>query len=317
MDGPPEKDWRSVMDELFDRARPDSSTGKDVETPVEPEPELQFAFSRQGIGKLFAALAKARKGFKPVLKTSKNPFFKSKYADLAEVLTATTDALSDQEIAVLQLPGYKNGEAEIVTVVGHSSGEWISSKLPIPVSKPDAQGIGSAITYSRRYAYSGTVNVASEEDDDGNAAVSDHQFEKDFDQRTEGQRVLSEYQVRAYEAALSNKSACRTEAQIKAYFKKLGIEQVGNMMRSDFNDFIKWLLNPDKKADLTKELKDSVHDVENKKLNFPHMFAFAREKGVPEEDIKQYAYETYKIDHMNKLTPLQFKELMDWIGTMA
>jgi hypothetical protein len=60
---------------------------------------------------------------------------------------------------------------EIVTFLAHSSGEWIKSVLDMPVVKSDPQGVGSAITYGRRYAYSGMVSVASEADDDGNAAT--------------------------------------------------------------------------------------------------------------------------------------------------
>ncbi len=131
--------------------------------------EMTFEMS-PSIGKLFGALAKARKTFKPVFKKSENPFFKSKYADLAEVLEATVDSLSDNGIAIIQAPLGAERGVEIVTFMGHESGEWMKATLPMPVSKPDAQGFGSAITYGRRYAYSAMVNVASEFDEDGNAA---------------------------------------------------------------------------------------------------------------------------------------------------
>lgn len=138
---------------------------------VTPNPELRFEMSA-GIGHLIEALAKARKAFKPVLKESSNPFFKSKYADLAAVIEATKEGLSANGLAVIQPPTYDRGTGtvQVFTLLAHSSGEWIRTTLDMPVSKPDAQGVGSAITYGRRYSYSGILNVASEEDDDGNAA---------------------------------------------------------------------------------------------------------------------------------------------------
>lgn len=126
------------------------------------------------IGTLIKALANARGAFKPILKGSNNPFFKSKYADLAAVIDATKEGLSMNGLAVLQPPAFDRGSGtvEVLTLLAHSSGEWIKSVLHMPVNKTDAQGVGSAITYGRRYGYSAVLNVASEEDDDGNAAVS-------------------------------------------------------------------------------------------------------------------------------------------------
>ena len=131
------------------------------------------------IGELTKALANAHKNFKPVLKDANNPFFKSKYADLAGVIEATADALSDQGLAVIQSPGkIYNGHILLTTLLSHVSGEWIKDELELPIAKFDAQGTGSAITYARRYAYQAIVGVAAE-DDDGNAASQ--KFEKQPD----------------------------------------------------------------------------------------------------------------------------------------
>ena len=123
-------------------------------------------------GELFGALAKARKGFSKVLKTSSNPFFKSKYADLSVLIDATSNSLSANGLAVLQFPAVnEQGRVVITTVLGHSSGQWAEGSLEMPIQKADAQGVGSATTYGRRYSYGALLNVASEEDDDGNAAT--------------------------------------------------------------------------------------------------------------------------------------------------
>jgi hypothetical protein len=130
------------------------------------------------IGELAKALADARKDYKPVLKDANNPFFKSKYADLAGVIEATSDALSKNGLAVIQSPRLGLNRIAVTTLLAHSSGQWLRDDLELPMSKFDAQGAGSAITYARRYAYQAIVGVAAE-DDDGNSASG--KFEKQGD----------------------------------------------------------------------------------------------------------------------------------------
>ena len=99
----------------------------------------------------------------------KNEFFKSKYADLASVIDAARNALSKNNLAVIQTTQTINGELVLFTTLSHSSGEWIRGEYPIKPVKQDPQGFGSAMTYARRYAFSAITGIASE-DDDGNAA---------------------------------------------------------------------------------------------------------------------------------------------------
>jgi hypothetical protein len=103
-------------------------------------------------------------------KDSKNPFFKSNYADLESVWDACRDLLSSNGLAIMQFPGeYMDGNMSLNTIITHKSGEWISQEMSVPVSKPDAQGAGSALTYMRRYALAAVVGVV-QADDDGNSA---------------------------------------------------------------------------------------------------------------------------------------------------
>ena len=103
-------------------------------------------------------------------KDSKNPFFKSNYADLESVWDACRDLLSSNGLAIMQFPGdYIDGNMALNTIITHKSGEWISQEMSVPVSKPDAQGAGSALTYMRRYALAAVVGVV-QADDDGNLA---------------------------------------------------------------------------------------------------------------------------------------------------
>jgi len=125
------------------------------------------------IAALAAALAKAQGAMKGAVKDSANPFFKSKYADLASVVEAIRGAFSANGLSYIQTVQPSDlEEVRVETMILHSSGEWIScGVLALPVSKKDAQGYGSALTYARRYSLAAAVGVAPE-DDDGNAAVA-------------------------------------------------------------------------------------------------------------------------------------------------
>lgn len=125
------------------------------------------------INELGAALAKAQGQIEGAKKSSSNPFFKSKYADLAECWNTCREALTANEISVIQMPEEinENGRLNITTMLAHSSGQYISSTLTMTVTKLDPQAIGSAITYGRRYALAAMVGLA-QEDDDGEKAMA-------------------------------------------------------------------------------------------------------------------------------------------------
>jgi hypothetical protein len=124
------------------------------------------------IGELAKALAAAQGEFEPVPKTSENPFYKSKYANLADIVKIGSKVLSKHGIAVMQFPEASSVEAHdlLTTLVMHSSGEWVQGTMRIRAKDDTAQGQGSAITYGRRYAYGGATGLVTDEDDDGNAA---------------------------------------------------------------------------------------------------------------------------------------------------
>jgi hypothetical protein len=118
------------------------------------------------------ALVKAQKEFGPALKTSTNPAFKSKYADLSAVIEAVIEALHNNGIYLMQNNHPSNDGVIVETVFIHESGETISSGqllVPPPQNKHDPQGYGSALTYARRYSLMAACGIAPE-DDDGNAA---------------------------------------------------------------------------------------------------------------------------------------------------
>lgn len=119
------------------------------------------------IAKAFVA---AQKQFAPALKTSTNPHFKSKYADLASCVEAVIDALNSHGIALFQKPHLCESGVTIETVFVHESGEQLSGGVfHTPAQKNDPQGYGSAMTYARRYSLMAACGIAPE-DDDGNSA---------------------------------------------------------------------------------------------------------------------------------------------------
>lgn len=126
-----------------------------------------------------AALVKAQKAFGPALKTSQNPHFKSRYADLSACVEAVVEALNDNGIALTQHTEPSERGVVVETVLIHDSGEeMLFGKLFVPSTKNDAQGYGSALTYARRYSLMAACGLAPE-DDDGNAASQPRIVAKD------------------------------------------------------------------------------------------------------------------------------------------
>ncbi len=121
-----------------------------------------------------SALVSAQKAFGPALKTSTNPHFKNRYADLAACVDAVMSALNDNGVALLQTCHECASGVMVETVFLHESGEsWAAGKLHVPAAKNDPQGYGSALTYARRYSLMAACGIAPE-DDDGNAAQHAH-----------------------------------------------------------------------------------------------------------------------------------------------
>ena len=117
------------------------------------------------INEIATALAKAQGEMAGARKDSANPFFKSKYADLASVWDACRDALTQHGLAVVQSPSAEGQRVSVDTLLVHSSGQWMRGCVSVTAKDDSPQAIGSAITYLRRYALQSFVGVAPEEDD--------------------------------------------------------------------------------------------------------------------------------------------------------
>ena len=149
-----------------------------METPIGP--------------KIAAAFVKAQKAFGPALKSSTNPHFKSRYADLSACIEAVVDALNNNGIGLIQRCYDAGAGVMVETVFVHESGEVLECGiLQVPASKQDPQGYGSALTYARRYSLMAACGIAPE-DDDGNSAS----------RRTEIKSTVDEHKIADLLAAM-------------------------------------------------------------------------------------------------------------------
>lgn len=156
------------------------------------------------LNELFSALALAQQEMKVATKDSSNPFFKSKYANLQAIVESARPALCKNGLSVLQYVNQgEDGLDYLCTVLGHKSGQYITSRMKIAPAKQDVQSLGSYITYLRRYAYAAITGVYDGEDDDGNSAshesvASEHQLAALLNTATPQflQTLLSKYNIR-------------------------------------------------------------------------------------------------------------------------
>jgi hypothetical protein len=131
----------------------------------------------ESIKNIAGALVTFQASVSKVAKESSNPFFKSKYASLANILGTIQKPLSECGLAISQFPD----QDALTTIILHAeSGEWMESSYVMPVAKQnDPQAMGSAITYARRYALGSILNLNIDDDDDGEKAMGRQSAKKD------------------------------------------------------------------------------------------------------------------------------------------
>lgn len=126
----------------------------------------------ESINELAMSLVKAQAEFSAVPKGSVNPFFKSKYAGLPEVVQHTAPVLAKHGLAVSQFITHsEDGTDSLLTYLIHESGQFIAYSMHLHLAKEDMQSFGSACTYARRYSYMSCLGLVADEDDDGNSAT--------------------------------------------------------------------------------------------------------------------------------------------------
>ena len=124
----------------------------------------------ESINELAKALCEASKKIQPAIKAVENTFFKKNYADLKAIDHVCRIPLTENGLCISQLMDSTNGQLTLITILMHSSGQWLKSYYPITYDKTTPQAIGSGVAYARRYSYAAIINVVTE-DDDGEAAT--------------------------------------------------------------------------------------------------------------------------------------------------
>ncbi len=165
--------------------------------------ETNYRTSEQ-VQELFSALSAAQKVMAGATKDATNPHFGNKYADLASVWDACRAPLADNGLSVFQPVTAEGARVTVTTLLAHKSGQWIASDLTMTSDKLTPQGIGSCITYGRRYGLSAMVGIAPEDDDGNLASGGSKQAQQDVAQRK-----------------LANKPKVEQESTTSADFKML------------------------------------------------------------------------------------------------
>ncbi len=195
------------------------------------------------INELGTALACANEELSNPKKTSINPFFKSKYADLSECVNVSRPVLAKNGLSIAQMPSYDLGIVTVETMLIHSSGQWIMSQISAPADKSTAQGIGSAITYLRRYSLAAMISLAQEDDDGQEATKSSNKAPKESPVVPKAQINKACKELDLYYAIMVSETASdekKVEAKIKAKMlferaKKVELIQVCDKYLSLFN----------------------------------------------------------------------------------
>lgn len=171
------------------------------------------------------AFAKTQQEMKQPLKDANNPFFKSKYVPLENVVEAITESASKNGLSFTQFPSSDEaGNVTVGTLVMHNSGEWIEyDPIKMKPVKNDPQSIGSAITYAKRYALSAIFGITSDQDDDGNEATQEKKQPKNKTKlKEQGEAVISVEKANYYlkEVAKISEEKGKQDGSVAQWFLK-------------------------------------------------------------------------------------------------
>tara|TARA_R110002020_G_scaffold132189_2_gene295286 strand:- start:1261 stop:1836 length:576 start_codon:yes stop_codon:yes gene_type:complete len=170
----------------------------------------------ESIKNLAYALYKAQAEMGGAVKDSKNPFFKSDYADLTSVIKAIKEPFATYGLSYTQFPTNEEGRIGVVTLLMHESGEYLEHSYTLPTTKADPQSAGSAITYARRYALQSIAGIPTADDDAESAMIRNNQNKT---------AVLSEDQALEIKERLAE-----TNVDVKVFLKHFKATSVDEML---------------------------------------------------------------------------------------
>ena len=202
----------------------------------------------ESIAKLTEALCKVQGEIKNPQKDKTNPFYKSKYADLASVWDSCRFELSKNGLAVIQGAGSENSHITIETMITHISGEWISSTLMLPVVKNDPQGYASSYTYGKRIALTSMIGITPEnEDDDGESAIdrNKNQYQAPVKLENPNEKQLKLLWVKVNE--FYNKDTVKAQIELKETIQaKFNKTSTKDLSSKEISELIKLFEKPEK-----------------------------------------------------------------------
>lgn|SRR6202167_5603978 len=184
---------------------------------------------------LAGALAKAQSKMESAGIKSNNPFYKTKYASFASIVKASRPALTENGLAVTQRVTFESDISVLITMLLHTSGEYLSSTIKIRPTKEDPQSFGSYLSYIKRYAYAAIVGViCDDEDDDAEEAMVPHR-----DQREEGRGNMRNPNLddpisKDQRDSLIRRLKGCTEDVMHTVFTSLGISDISEIRRRDY-----------------------------------------------------------------------------------
>jgi hypothetical protein len=170
----------------------------------------------ESIKNLAASLCKAQSEMGGAVRDSKNPFFKSDYADLTSVIKAIKEPFANHGLSYTQFPTNDDGRIGVSTLLMHESGEYLEHSYTLPTTKADPQAAGSAITYARRYALQSIAGIPTADDDAESAMIRNNQNKT---------AVLSEDQALEIKERLAE-----TNVDVKVFLKHFKATSVDEML---------------------------------------------------------------------------------------
>ena len=170
----------------------------------------------ESIKNLAASLCKAQAEMGGAVKDSKNPFFKSDYADLTSVIKAIKEPFANHGLSYTQFPTNDDGRIGVSTLLMHESGEYLEHSYTLPTTKADPQAAGSAITYARRYALQSIAGIPTADDDAESAMIRNNQSKN---------AVLSEKQAKEIKGLLAEHGV-----DVKAFLEYVEATSVDEML---------------------------------------------------------------------------------------
>jgi hypothetical protein len=206
--------------------------------------------SSEMINELATALSKCQGEMSPAIKDSVNPHFKNKFATLYSIWEACREPLSKNGLSVVQTMDFISEKLCLTTKLMHSSGQWLSSTVPVISAKNDAQGIGSALSYFKRYSLSALLGICTaDEDDDGNAAMPNDKEKAKAKEKPKAPPILNEQ----YKILGDLKKECE-DSYLKKLYKHLkeshGIDGLENITQDIYPQVLNGMKN---NAQLQKE----------------------------------------------------------------